>query len=379
MLKSKIKYIFLIVIVIIGVIIYTILTSKPSVSEKVIVGDVSLNKVTAQLSYDTYPAGGGDSKVFLLNSKKITLMSSKYFAPYSIAFSEDIVTENFIKPLGYEGVVDMDIKFGQPIDYKNYKDLEVFVVMDNREETQYNVFYNKNSKLNSVKFNVNSTSYLGISKDNDNIYVLIKSEEGLHLTKIDTIKNTFETKNISVDFVENIVSVRADFIVKDNILYVCEDNSVNYQFISTISSFNLITNEIKKLDFLDNESIYALQKYNDNFIALLSTDLRDGYFRSIKCVEFDKNLQIIKSSKIDSLPEDIKTENIKDRSIVYDDVLYTLVNGQNDYMIEFDLINEKTIYLSELIYKESLTDNKNRTLFDWNFFVVDEQNLYNGD
>ena len=372
------KYILIIIpLIVMGFAVY--LLFKPiAMHIKPIIGKDFPSGVTALLCYSAWHNNIAQSKTFFVNSEQKILSGDQYYLGVSHVFSDETVTNNFAVPLGYKSGAQMSDEFGQIIDYKNYKDAEVLVINDwRRKDMQFIIAYNKDGNLNTVKFPVDDMAYLGTCRDNNYVYVLINLEQYLSVTKINIEDNSYSIEHIPyTNFVRKRTDLsEANTIVKDSVIYVGEVTHENNNDTSSVTSYNLVTKEIKSISF-DTDILYNLSIYNNNFIALFATGIDDiGYYQQIKYMEFDNQLNEIHLSHIANLPSNIDTASLRDRSIVYNSVLYTIINGINtkdSYLLSFDLSNKTTNYLAHIS-----TNDKNRTLFDWEFLINIDGNRYN--
>jgi hypothetical protein len=147
---------------------------------------------------------------------------------------------------------------------------------------------------------------------------------------------------------------------------------------SIIASYNIKTNEVKEYSFDNSLYLYKLIRYNDNIIALLASDSDNDIFTKIKYVEFDENLNEVKTKFIEGLPDNLSTYSHSDNSIIHNSMLYTVIsskeNNYENYMLKYDLEKDKIMYLSKL--KSSAS---NKILDHWDFLATIDDDLYNLD
>lgn len=207
---------------------------------------------------------------------------------------------------------------------------------------------------------------------------MINSKNELIISSIDTTNNNNEITNISYS---GLVRDRTDLsgsytLIKNGRLYLGEatyDTKSDTVF-STISMLDLSNKEIYSVTFED-EWIYNLL-YNENeIVALFGTGKDDrGYYQNIMCSVVDLNLDVISTHSIMGLPENIDTVNFADRSQIYNDILYTIINditlGKN-HLLAYNIKEEEILFQAELETKMA-----NKYLFDWNFYIYSNNNYY---
>lgn len=385
-MKKIYKYLIAIIIFcILGIIGYNYFTSP-----KTLVGDEKIHidvvngteigeEICAMLCYSEGHSGIANSETFFLHNNSLEKSTEQYYLGVSHVFPDDTVTEKFANPLGFKDGKDMAEKLGQIVDYKNFEETEVLVLNDwDTDYKKFIVAYIMNGVLNTVEFKVTDEAYLGTYFNNDKLYVLVNLKDHLLVAIVDIQDAVCETKVISYNA---LVRDRTDLseaytFIKNEIIYVGEVtyNLERDEVYSTVSSFNMKTEEVKSVKF-NNAWLFNLSQNDDEIVALFGTgkDSR-GYYQGINYSIMDANLNIISDNLIRDLPDNIDTVNFNDRSKIYQNKIYTIINDvklNKSHLVVYDLTLQEIITCLEL---ESKIPNK--TLFDWNFYVLKNDVCY---
>lgn len=364
-----------------GVLCYLSITNfeseKISVCKKI--GNELQDNISAMLCYSEGHSEIAKSETFFYTKDSLKKSENQYYLGVSHIFPDEIITERFAIPLGYKDSKDMASNLGQILDYANYEKAEILILNDwYKENKKIIVAYIIDNDLKTVEFSVEDEAYLGTYVDNNIIYTLINSKNELIISSIDTTNNNNEITNISYS---GLVRDRTDLsgsytLIKNGRLYLGEatyDTKSDTVF-STISMLDLSNKEIYSVTFED-EWIYNLL-YNENeIVALFGTGKDDrGYYQNIMCSVVDLNLDVISTHSIMGLPENIDTVNFADRSQIYNDILYTIINditlGKN-HLLAYNIKEKEILFQAELETKMA-----NKYLFDWNFYIYSNNNYY---
>lgn len=344
---------------------------------KIIEGNSFQNDVIAMLCYNSGHSDMSKSKTFLVSNDYIKESDFKYYLGVAHVFPDEIISKNFAVPFGFNSGSEMSDKMGQIIDYRKYKDLEVLVLNDWRtEDKKFIIAFNKLGDISKIEFPVTGEAYLGMHRDQNYIYILINLEEKLLCSQIDITDNSYSIEEISYN---GLVRDRKDLlesnvIIKNNRIFLGETSYKNGAINSTVSSYNLITKEKKQVDCKDRW-IYNLLYNNGELIVLCGKNPdAQGYFKNIEYLSVDENLNERKRNNIDGLPVDIDVTNMRDRSILYNHKLYSILNGIKigiNYLLVYDLESEQIEYLASI----ENADNE-KTLLDWEFLIMENENIH---
>lgn len=345
-----------------------------------IVKGTALNEeICAMLCYSEGHSGIAKSETFFFHDNVLKESAEQYYLGVSHVFPDNTVTDNFAIPLGFKDGKDMANKLGQIVDYKRFKETEVLILNEwNTENKRFIVAYKTDGDLNTVEFKVTDEAYLGTYFENNKIYVLINLKDYLLVAVVDTLNNVCDTKAVPYT---GLVRDRTDLsesytLIKNEIIYLGEVtyNLEKDEVYSTVSMFNFETEEINSVTFND-EWLFNLSQNGDELVALLGTDKDSrGYYQGINYSILDNKLNVISNNLIHDLPEDIDTVNFSDRSKIHNNKIYTIINGVNlskSHLVVYDLVTKKVTFCVELVTKMT-----NKTLFDWNFYLLNNDDYY---
>lgn len=376
-LKSKLK--FLIPIPIILLIIFCGYTfyvnSYPTLKIDTIVNENVDEEVFTILNYEHYPIGIYDfeNKTYLLDSTSSKYTTTAYSKKSNALVPLDTILKNFALPLKYSSVEEMEETIGNIVEYKDYAYAEV-LIFDDVSPKEFTLFYKIDKSLKTLKLPALSdkSSYVGINKFENHLYVLRDLGERYSLININL--DTHSCTIGDVNYKKNDSAVIETFMVKNDTVYLGQ----RLNSTSIITSYNIKTNEVKEFNFNEGLYLYKLIRYNDNIIALLASDSDNDIFTKIKYVEFDENLNEVKTKFIEGLPDNLSTYSHSDNSIIHNSMLYTVIsskeNNYENYMLKYDLEKDKIMYLSKL--KSSAS---NKMLDHWDFLATIDDDLYNLD
>lgn len=372
--------IFLTMFIICVFIIFCVLSiNDTKVMIKVINDSVLSDDIQVLLCYSTGASGLQDSETFFLRNNKLEKSVEHYYLAYTHIFSDERITERFAIPLGYDNGGAMVEDVGQIFDYKNFEEVEVLVLNNWYDENgKLTIMYIVEDELKTVEYDVGDATLLGTYCDDNEIYVILTFENEMLIATLD-ITNGYHTTNC-IPYA-GLIRKRSNLLgsntfIKDRIVYFGE-YTANYEkneIYSTITSFNLNDGEINNTLRIDNELLYHLSSNGDELVALFAKDKDEiGYYQQINCKMVDFELNIKSSHLIQNLPENIDTMKLRDRSRIYDNVLYTIVDGiytDENHLIAYDLKKR------EIVYYATLKSNMpKKSLFDWNF-CFKKNNVY---
>jgi len=350
---------------------------KVSIHKKI--GNELPENISAMLCYGEGHLESSKSETFFYTKDYLEQSENQYYLGVSHVFPDEIITERFAIPLGYKNSKDMASNLGQILDYANYEKAEILILNDwYNENKKIIVAYIINNDLKKVEFPVEDEAYLGTYIDNNIIYTLINSKNELILSTIDIANNNNEIKTISYSgFVRDRTDLSGSYtLIKNNILYLGEatyDTQSDTVF-STISMLNLANNETYSITF-ENEWIYNLLNNENEIVALMGAGKDEiGYYQDITCNIIDLKLDVISTHSIMGLPDNIDTVNFADRSQIYDGILYSIINGTTlgkNHLFAYNIKEKEIIYQAELESKE-----KDKILFDWNFYIYSNNDYY---
>lgn len=332
------------------------------------------------------------SKKLILKNGRIKRDWSLHFYSTSGALSDKIVTKEFAVPLGYGKGSVLSDELGQMVDYRNYEDLQILLVDDwRRTDPEFIILTKRNNEIEKFHFDIKTSKYVGISRSKNNVYVMlnVSGDQGLVLLNLDLERKILDSHEFPLDggFIEATSDVpvkQGGFTVNGDIVYFgipkFEKNLIMLPD-SYISSYNMKTREIKKVDF-ENESIFSVLNYGNDGILALSLH-RDS--NKLKILEIDSTLNIKKTHLVDLMFE-MDPQYYADRGLLKGSILYVTLDGRynvdhtnkgKDYLLAYDMKNEKVISLQQFLLKNAKPSGA--WLFSSHLYVSKNGVNYNAD